>query len=173
MNKKIAINKQLAILEELLVNEFRTCKSLQSIASNERSALVKGDVPKLNNLIEEKEVLLDQLGKIEDERRMVVYDLNQSLESKLNTPSVVGLLPQLDTITAGRLERLCNGISTVVEHVRQINNGNQALAASALERVDAVQNYLLSLVQMPANYQPSGTHPVREPIVVWDLDQKA
>lgn len=173
MNKENAIQKQLALLETVLVNEFRTCQSLKNVVSGERSALTKGDVPKLGDLVEEKEVLLDQLGQIEDERRMMVQELNQAYGANLEIPTVFDLLPRLDSATAGRLGRLCDGISTVVGQVRQYNNGNQALASSALERVDAVQNYLLSLIQVPSNYQPPGTHPVPEQTVVWDYDQKA
>ena len=173
MDKKTIIQKQLALLEGVLVNEFRTCQSLQDIVAGERLALSQGNVPKLSNLVEEKEVLLDQLGQIEDERRKAVQELSLALEENSETPTVFSLLSRLNSEVAGRLGRLCDGISTIVGQVRQYNDGNQALAASALERVDIVQNYLLSLIQIPENYQPPGSHPIPVQSIVWDFDQKA
>jgi flagellar biosynthesis/type III secretory pathway chaperone len=173
MENQNSIQSHLTMLEALLVNEFRTCQSLQTIVTDERSALIDGDVSRLSDLVEEKECVLDKLGQIEDQRRMMVQELSRAFGERLEKPSVFGLLPRLDSASAGRLGRLCDGITTIISNIRQYNDGNQALAESGLERIDAVQSFILSLIQVPPNYQPPGTHPIPERAVIYDIDQRA
>ncbi len=164
----------LASLEELLVKEFRSCQSLQGVTKDERSVLSNGDASILLILVEQKEALLDELGRIEDERRMIVQKLAQIVDPKLESQTVIGLLPKFDPVIAGRLGRLCEGITAIIGQVRESSRGNQALAASAVKRVDAVQAFLLSLYQPPASYQPSSALPTaEEPAAPLEVNQLA
>ncbi len=151
-------------LEELLAREFRVCQSLHSITKDERANLIRNDVRALLVLIEQKEALLDELGRIEDERRMAVQELSQILGLHPQTSSIRELLPKLSKPYSERYLRLCEGIAAISGQIRDFNHGNQALTLSALERVDAMQMFLLSFYQSnglychspSTGYQPSG-----------------
>jgi flagellar biosynthesis/type III secretory pathway chaperone len=171
-------------LEGLLAREFRACQSLQSLTKEERAALIRNDTRALLAIVDEKEALLDELGRIEDDRRMTVLELDRLLDARLDPPSVGGLLPMLDTTLADSLQRLCEGIAAVGGQIRETNHGNQALAVSALERMDAVQIFLLSFFQSPCGYQPLGYQPpgyqstgapmlAQSPAVSLEADQRA
>ncbi len=184
----------LSTLEELLVQEFRVCQSLQNLTREERKMLAdlqakrspvpgpNGDVSRLAGLVEEKEILLDQLGRIEDERRMIVQDMvNKTFAEKTlagkrgvqaQTPTLADVIKTLHAPEAGRISRLQEGITTLAATIREMTSGNLSLAGSALERADAVQAFLLNLYRPEANYQPPGFHPRPESSIAWEFDQK-
>lgn len=159
-------------LEGILVEEFRTCRALQKLVKKERGILTVGDVDALSELIEDKEVLLDELSQIEEQRRMVIERLSEFYPDLPELPSTSALLTRLGPATSRRMNRLYTGIGTVIEQIRELNNGNQALALNGLNRVDAVQAYLLDIFQSPQSYQPPGVTPQMEQVLVWDVDQR-
>lgn len=159
-------------LEGILVKEFRTCRTLQQLVRQERQLLTTADVDALAELVEDKEVLLDELNQIEEQRRLIVEQLAEAYPDIEESPSVSDLLPYLDRAASRRVDRLYTGIGTVIEQIREYNHGNQALALNGLKRVDAVQAYLLDIFQKPGMYQPPGSTPQMAPALVWDVDQR-
>ena len=162
----------LTSLEGILVEEFRTCQSLQGVVKQERYLLTVGDIDALNDLIEEKEILLDELGQFEEQRRMTVGKIAQNLPDGEKITSAADLFTRVDSTTSTRLDRLYTGIGTVIDQIREFNNGNQALALNGLGRVDAVQAYLLSIFQTSHDYLPPNGMPQHDPILVYDFDQR-
>ena len=159
-------------LEGTLVREFRTCRALQDLVKEERRLLMAADVNNLSRMVEEKEILLDQLHQIEEQRRLVTVKLAGIFQDISGTPSISELIPHIDEPISRRLEHLYTGIGTVITQVREFNHGNQALALNGLKRVDAVQAFLLDIFQKPGVYQPPGGSRSMEPALVWDLDQR-
>jgi flagellar biosynthesis/type III secretory pathway chaperone len=174
MNQLLELGSQ---LETLLIKEFSSCHMLLDLTRAERSALAKKDVAQLTSLVERKEVLLDELGRLDDDRRRVTQDLGSAaglpvLHSSTHPPSVADILPALDEETAARLGRLREGILALMSKVRDLAHGNNALAVSALERAEALQSFLLSLYQPPAHYGPLGVPIVADTPLSWEFDQK-
>jgi len=159
-------------LEGILVNEFRTCQSLYTLVRQERNLLTNGDVEALNDLIEEKEILLDELGQIEENRRVTIGKIARQFPDGNQITSAVDLFTRVDPATSTRLDRLYTGIGTVINQVRELNNGNQALALHGLNHVDAVQAYLLSIFQAPLDYQPPNAVASSDSVLVYELDQR-
>lgn len=163
----------LTSLEDNLVKEFRTLQSLVNLTRSERTALLEGNADNLLNLVEEKESVLDQLGLVEDSRRMTSHQLSQEIGIQTQTYSLAELVPALEPAVGNRLKRLQEGITVLAEQARELNTGNKALAMTKSEVLDATQAFLLSLFMTPAGYRPPGASPEKNLIPVWDVEHRA
>jgi flagellar biosynthesis/type III secretory pathway chaperone len=163
----------LTSLEDNLVKEFRTLQSLVNLTRSERTALLEGNADNLLNLVEEKESVLDQLGLVEDSRRMTSHQLSQEIGIQTQTYSLAEFVPILEPAIGNRLKRLQEGITVLAEQARELNTGNKALAMTKSEVLDATQAFLLSLFMTPAGYRPPGVGPDKNLVPVWDIEHKA
>lgn len=160
----------LTLLEDLLVREFRACQSILDLTRDERRALALNNPSILSTITEEKEVLLDDLAQTEDRRRMVIQALAQKLGRPEAAASIAGLAQALPPGEGERLGRLREGILALSGEIRELTSGNRALARLALERVDAVQTFLLDLARPTLFYGPPGAPGRPEPETTWGLD---
>jgi len=163
----------LASLEDLLVREFRVLQAIVKLSKEERVALSTSDGVKLLPLVEEKEALLDELGQLEENRKMVSHSLSKNVVGIASSPSVSEIVRHLEPKAAERLGRLGEGISTLVIQSRDLNQGNHALAAARVDWLDATQAYLLTLVHPPTGYSLPGKAPSVEWTASYDVDHRA
>ena len=163
----------LAGLENLLVKQFRTLQDLVVITKKEREILPNNDMDALMCVVEEKEALLDQLGLLEDARRKAIQDLEQALGIQSENTSLLEILPHLEKAQSLRFSRLHDGITTLVAQARDLNYGNQALAASMSDWLRAAQNFLISLAQPDTGYRQAVRVPVLEGGGSWGVDHRA
>lgn len=166
------VQENIAIIEDLLVKEFRTCQNLKSLIDNEREAMFNGGVERIMEIVEQKETLLDELEHLEEKRRAIVPDLADCLGLSTREGNILEIIHALDPENAGRLNRLREGILALVANIRDLTHGNRALAISALQRADALQAFLLHLFEPYKHYQPPGIAHSRETTVSWDIDHK-
>ncbi|MCI0521618.1 MAG: flagellar protein FlgN [Chloroflexi bacterium] len=159
-------------LEDLLVKEFRACQALHTLTVNERQALSKNEIQALANLVEHKEALLDELGQIDDHRRMVAQELAGVFRLASGTPSIAEIAAHLPADIGRRINHLREGIIALTAEMRELTNGNQALAHYALERADALQSFLLDLYRPTLTYQPPGMQKPVEAGAAWGVDQR-
>jgi flagellar biosynthesis/type III secretory pathway chaperone len=150
-------------LERTLVKQFRTLQRLVEITRAERASLLEDGVDALQTNVEEKEAILDQLILIEDRRRMLLQEiaLQQGLRSE--SLSIQDLLPCLEKAQSIPLERLSEGITTLVSSIRDLNYGNQALAASRLDWLKSLQSYLVAVSLPDSGYRPPHGPNFKEP----------
>ena len=69
------LQDHLITLEDILVQEFRAYQTLHNLTKEERQFLSRGDASSLEPVVEKKEVVLDELNQLEDQRRMIVPKL--------------------------------------------------------------------------------------------------
>ncbi len=160
-------------LEDLLVQEFRACQSLHQLTQEERQALSKNDLSSLEMILEQKEVVLDELGQIEDRRRMVTQNLGDQIGLQHTNPTLTAICQKLNNELGQRIKRLKEGISALAEEVKVMTSGNHALAMIALERVDALQTILIESLRPSLTYDRQGVKAAQHFDMVWDVDQKA
>lgn len=159
-------------LEDLLVQEFRTCQTIHQLTKEERSAISKNDLNSLSSIVEQKEVMLDELGQIEDRRRMIVQNLGHEIGIPTSSPSIAEISQKLASDIGSRINRLREGISALADEIKIMSNGNRALAMIALERIDALQSIILDTVQPSLVYDHPGSRPKHNMDAVWDVDQR-
>jgi len=146
-------------LEHLLVRQFRALQELLEVSQKERTLLL-GSGDKIMRLVEDKEVLLDQLGMIEDSRRKVVQDLSLALKIQSDSGSVGLLLPHLGKDDANRIGRLADGIVTLAGQTRELNQENQALAMIKLDWIKAAQSVFFGILEPDTDYRPPTSAPL-------------
>lgn len=149
----------LSNLEDLYVKEFRTLQQLIAVTKKERDALPKNEGSALMRLVEEKESILDQLGIMEDTGRMLLQELAARFNIQSERTTLRELLPHFPKENAERIDRLSDGIRSLVSQAKDMNYGNQAMATSMLEWFYSAQTFLLSMAQPPAGYRPPGANP--------------
>lgn len=135
----------LKILESLLVQEFRTCQALESVTRQERSALAGGDAPRMQSLAEEKESILDHLYALEDARQSYLVETAARLAPVAAEPAdaaLMAILAAANPSQAERLRTLQAGILTLTGQVRDLTEGNYALAEAALQQANHRQQTL-------------------------------
>ncbi len=143
-------------LEETLVQQFRLCQSLHNITRDERLALTKNDVSALARLAEQKETLLDRLSQVEERRRVTVQDVAHKAGLNLETPTIIDIIRILPPQQASRVANLREGILAISQEIRDLTGGNTALIKLGLERIDALQSFLLDLYRPTVTYQRPG-----------------
>jgi flagellar biosynthesis/type III secretory pathway chaperone len=121
-------------LEDLLVQEFRTCQKVLSLTHDERQAIASRQPARLSALVEEKEVLLDEFTQTEDRRRAVVQKIKQNKGCSRPSTCLAGLEQALPEGASEPLNRLREGILALSNKIEMITCGNRALALLALER---------------------------------------
>jgi flagellar biosynthesis protein FlgN len=145
----------MSAMEAIMVNEFRVCQSLLTLLQQERQALVQKDVETLSHLVEQKETLLDELGSDEESRRSQMEKLAQNSGLQNEVLNLTDLLFRLQLTASERIYRLQEGIVALQSKIRELNRANLALAEMNMERITALQEYLVSLFSSSSFYQPS------------------
>ena len=148
------LQRQLTALEAALVSEFRAYQSLVALTQDERQALLASNVQALQDLLNQKETLLGNLERLETARQAALADWART--AGLEAHTLTDMLANLEPTASERLQRLRDGILALTVQLRELSHGNRALADSALEGVEAVHNFLLSLSQTPIGYQRPG-----------------
>ncbi len=159
-------------IESLLVEGFRKLQSLVAITKEERTAFLNDKVAALEDLVDKKEVLLDDLNQIENHRQTLVEALAEDLGLTREGITLAKVLPALEATTATRLKRLSTGVLALAEEARALTSGNHALAVAGLDRVDAMQTFLLNFFDPPASYQPTNRPAQGGSAPVWDVERR-
>lgn len=161
----------LAELESVLVQEFRLYQRLLALAQEERRALTAADLAALTAALQATETIYAQLTQLEAQRSRVLERWVQDRQAPPPT-SLGEILPRLEAAAAQRLNRLRDGILVLAHQLRDLGQGNRALAQAALERVDELRRFLLTLAQSPVGYAPPG-QAVAAPAVALSREQWA
>lgn len=159
-------------LEAVLVNQFRLSQNLLVIVEQERQSLVKSDVETLNKLIEEKELLLDEMGQCENTRKGICEKI-AIVNGFPESTKMSDLLSKFQSIAVDRIKRLHEGILVVQSKTREINMGNQSLANINVDRLNSLQSFLLSLFTPSSYYQPSGALSAERPSATYGVEKRA
>ncbi|MCE1252994.1 MAG: flagellar protein FlgN [Anaerolineae bacterium] len=161
-------------LEAILVNTFRLCESLHLITQNERQALLEAKTETLNDIVQQKEAIVAEVESNEKERQGVTAQLVQLLGLGSDVQSLSDLLAKMDgQVDVSKVSRLQQGILSLQAEIREANNGNYALAVANVQRLDAVQEYIVGLFAPPVYYRPNIKIAMNEPPTSWGNDHLA
>ncbi len=143
-------------LEQVLVQQFRILQDLIVLSKRERICLLN-EPDQILQIVEDKEVLLDKMGLMEDKCRQIIQELSLSLNLHLEDTSIQALLPYFKSEDASRIKNLSEGIYSLAKQARELNHASQALALTKLDWVKATQFFLISIFQPESGYRsPKG-----------------
>lgn len=167
------IEEALHQIEADMVNQFRVAQALRTLVQKEREDLVQRNAAQLTDSAEKKESLLDELGRLEEHRRQHTIKAAELCGLKGEAASLNNLLATLNDPMVERINHLREGFMAIQAELREINQGNYALAVLNLERLNSLQVFLVDLVSPKVNYQPNGSNSANEPPVSYGLDHQA
>jgi len=155
--EQIDRNKQMITsLETFLVSEFRAYQTLLKLSRQEREALIKADVLSLAGTVEQKDALMVEIRRLQQDRSQSVRAWAQTQELSVENPSLRDILPYVPQDAGQRMKRIRSGILAISQELQDLTHGNQALAASALERIDNMRTLILSFDQPADHYIATG-----------------
>jgi flagellar biosynthesis/type III secretory pathway chaperone len=158
-----------------LVQEFRTCQALFHLTAAERQALSSGDIPHLLALTGQKESTLNELVELEKARQVILQSLAAMLAIDLpphTIPTLADLITTLHPDEAKRLVHLQEGIVVIMNQVRELTQGNRALADYAMQRASTLQTRLFDLWRYAASSQPGETT-ISNEVQDWRIENAA
>lgn len=164
------LQRHLTALEDALVGEFRAYQTLVALTQSERQALLANTPASLQEVLAQKETLLGNLERLESARQTALAAWASAAGVEAHT--LTDLFSRLDAASSERLKRLRDGILALTTQLRELSQGNRALADSALEGVAAVQNFLLSLSQISTGYQRPGAPVNVAPSIALAIEQR-
>jgi flagellar biosynthesis/type III secretory pathway chaperone len=161
-------------LEASLVKVFRLCQSLFTLVKEERQILVEGRANELEPISIQKQKILDEMENAEATRLKISDQIARLSGQTGQFESLSDLLGAVDFLRKDEVRRLQQGILTLQTDIRELNNGNYALATLNLQHLEAVQGFLVNLIYSPSSYYgPSHAPQVVEPPSTWGMDHKA
>ncbi|NPV84673.1 MAG: flagellar protein FlgN [Anaerolineae bacterium] len=160
-------------LEAVMVNSFRLCEFLYNLTKEERQALLEGKADDLMALAKKKETVVAEMEKSENARSKIMGQLALGLGIESKEVTLTDLLSRLEGVDAEQVQRLQQGILALQSEIRELNNGNYALATLNLQRLEAVQGYIMGIFSTPTYYHPVVNVPTVEPPTSWGMDHLA
>ena len=160
-------------LEQVLVLLFRTLQDLLTLSKKERVSLLN-DPGQIEQIVEDKEVLLDRISVLEDKCRQIVQGLSLSLDIRLEDTSIQALLPYLKSEDATRIQNLSDGIYSLASQSRELNHASQAIALTKLDWLKATQSFLIDIFQPETGYRsPKDGTKHQEPVAGLGVERRA
>ena len=167
------INKARYELEEVLVALFRSLQELLALTKKERVSLLK-EPDLIMQIVEDKEVLLDEINLLEEKCRSAVEKLSRALNLHLDAPSIQALAPHLKSEDASRITNLSEGIRSLAAQTREFGRASQAIALTKLDWLKATQYFLIDMFQPQAGYRsPKDGTNRQEPVAGLGVERSA
>jgi flagellar biosynthesis/type III secretory pathway chaperone len=160
-------------LEAILVNTFRLCESLYQITQRERQALLESKAEELISITREKGNIVTEMQSNEEARTVITRELTRVLGLEGEETLTVMLGKVDNSIDTSKISRIQQGILSLQAEIREINNGNYALAKLNIQRLEAVQEYIVGLFTPPVYYRPTIKSPMVEAPASWGRDHLA
>jgi hypothetical protein len=160
-------------LEQVLVLLFRALQEMLALSKKERVALLN-EPDHIQQIVEDKEVLLDRISMLEDKCREVVQGLSLQLNLRLEETSIQALLPHLKEEDSIRIQNLTDGIYSLTSQARELNHASQAIALTKLDWLKATQSFLIDMFQPEAGYRsPKDGTKRQEPVTGLGVERRA
>lgn len=160
-------------LEQVLVLLFRALQDLLVLSKKERVALLN-EPAQIQQIVEDKEVLLDKISMLEDKCRQIVQEISLQLNLHLEETSIQALLPHLKAEDASRIQNLTDGIYSLTSQARELNHASQAIAVTKLDWLKATQSFLIDIFQPEAGYRsPKDGTKRQEPAAGLGVERRA
>ena len=160
-------------LEQVLVLLFRTLQELLALSKKERISMLN-DPDQIQQIVEDKEVMLDRISVLEDKCRQLVQEFSIALEIHAENTSIQSLLPYLKPEDASRIRNLSDGIHSLASQARELNHASQAIAITKLDWLKATQSFLIDIFQPEAGYRsPKDGTKHQEPVAGLGVERRA
>lgn len=144
-----------AVLGEVLAGQRDLYRALLGIATREQDAIVAGNVERLTELLEQKEVLLDHLRAMETERMTALVAIEMATGIPAAEATVSEVASRLPAEAAADLERVGRELRAEAVALDETHAVNAQLLHNSRGVVERWLQYLRSLLA-GSLYTPDG-----------------
>ncbi|MDO4764502.1 MAG: flagellar protein FlgN [Eubacteriales bacterium] len=139
------IDDLIAIMEK----EAVCYESYLEIANNKKEVIIKGDVPSLQEITQEEEIVAGQLFRLEKSRKEIIEDICTVTNRKIENFKILDLVEELSAREeeSQRLKEVAQRLETALKECEQVNQTNKMLIRQSLEFLEFSINALTGLTQ--------------------------
>jgi len=138
------VEKDFTGLLETMEKQSDVYERLLSLANEKQPVLVKGNIPELEKITKAEEILILQIGRLEEKRQV----LHRSLASHFALSPGDLTVSELETLAgeemAAKLKLLCEKMVGTLQKLETINRSNSYLIEKSLDYLDFSLNVITS-----------------------------
>jgi flagellar biosynthesis/type III secretory pathway chaperone len=147
------INDLISILEK----ETSLYEDLLRVLRKERELIASFDVDRLTGIVRRKVELIDDLRKLEEDRKAIAGVLGDRFNIRDLEFTISHLIQNSDVSSSAKLKNCANRLSSIVSEVSRFNKDNGILIERSLKYINDSVRILSSLVEERHTYSPSPT----------------
>lgn len=151
------------LLEELLVilETLNTLfAELKEVAKAKQPILIKGTIDSLDNLTKKEQILVVQVGKLEERRYQIQQALANHFSVSTEELNVSFLMSKL-TDNKEKFEATFKNLNKLMGEIKEINDSNSQLIQQTLDYIDYSMNLITSYEEKPT-YPEGGSNSVKD-----------
>lgn len=151
------------LIEELIdvLQETTGCyEKLLSMANNKKDVIINGDVPSLQTITDDEQIVAGRLLRLEKKRVSIIDDIALVTNNNKHTLTITRLIDMLakQEKEQKQLIDISQKMMTILEDVKKTNELNQLLLNESIEYINYTMNAIKSANDVPSgsNYQKEG-----------------
>jgi flagellar biosynthesis/type III secretory pathway chaperone len=148
-------HREVEVLLEKMAQEHAVCQSLLTLNADERAALIGGRLNDLAQVAEEKERLVNKIGRLEGECSRLVEDWANRQGIAPDAPTKMQLAMAGESESRELAEMTCN-LTALVKQVADGNRANAELLQHSLQVTRELLHCITSLDCVDGGYSVAG-----------------
>lgn len=148
----LLINK----LKDILSKESSLYEEILELSIKKTTIIVEGKVSDLENITKMEQMLIPQIGRLENEREEIVNRLSQIMDIPSDDINISELTLRLDDAQSKALKESQINIHSIIEKLKASNDINSKLIRNSLDYIDFSINLFSSTGTNDSNYSNSG-----------------
>lgn len=133
-----------ASLLETLNKQIKLYKRLLALALEKQPVLIKGKIPELDEITKEEELIILQVGRLEEERQALHQALANQLVLSPENLTLSELISRSGPDIGSKYKNTFKELTKVLEDLAEINQANTELIKTSLDYVNFSLNLLVN-----------------------------
>lgn len=121
---------------DIMEDQLGVYRSLLSLALQKQPVLVKGELPQLERITREEELLILQVGRLEEQRQSLLQALANHFILSPEDLTLSELIKRTDRETGAKFEKLFEELTGVLKELADVNQNNSDLIKSSLDYIN-------------------------------------
>ena len=147
-----------SVLIKVMKEQLEAYKELLHLAEEKTGVLVQGDVKLLGEITEIEQNLILKLGKLEEERYALVYQIAKAYEKDVPEVKTDFFKSNLDPKDAETFSAIHDEFKSVLLEIEEKNRRNEEMIKNALDYIDFSIKILTDAGETKANYGADGAN---------------
>lgn len=149
---------------ESLLNQLKQCihrqqklyQTLLDLFTAERSAILVSDVERLNRIVADKESVLQDIGRVEVQRRQTTEQLAVRFREDPGTMTITRLCELIEDPHSTEMALAGRNLQAIVGAIQTESERNRSLCLHALQFVNGSIRMITNLIDPELVYHPTG-----------------